>query len=50
VWKIFSRVYVMDWNRNIPSTCEWDTGIYANLKNRGARWPDDRLKGFLEAK
>jgi len=49
IWKIFSRVYVMDWNRNIPSTCEWDTGIYANLKNRGARWPDDLLKGFLEA-
>jgi hypothetical protein len=49
VWKIFSRVYVMDWNRNIPSTCEWDSGIYANLKNRGARWPDDLLKAFLEA-
>ncbi len=49
VWKISSRVYVMDWNRNIPSTCEWDTGIYATLNNRGARAPNDKLYGFLGA-
>jgi hypothetical protein len=48
VWKVFSRVYVMDWNRNIPSTCEWTTGIYANLNNRGSRWPEDMLKAFVE--
>ena len=47
VWKILSRVYVMDWNRNIPSTCAWDTGIYATLNNRGTRYPDDMLTAFL---
>ena len=47
VWRIARRVYVMDWNRNGPSTSEWDTGIYASLKTRGARLPDDPLSGFL---
>ena len=47
VWKIVSRVYVMDWNRNVPSTCEWTTGIYATLNNRGAREPDDLLYKIL---
>ena len=40
-WRILHRLYVMDWNRNVPSTCEWETGIYANLPNRGARKPND---------
>ena len=42
-WRIVERIYVMDWNRNIPSTCNWDEGIYANLNNRGTRKPDDLL-------
>ncbi len=42
-WRIASRLYVMDWNRNVPSTAEWETGIYAGLPNRGARKPDDPL-------
>lgn len=42
-WRIAERLYVMDWNRNIPSTCRWDGGIYASLNNRGARKPDDLL-------
>ena len=42
-WRIAERVYVMDWNRNIPSTCNWTDGIYANLNNRGTRKPDDLL-------
>ncbi len=46
-WRIAERLYVMDWNRNAPSSCEWDTGIYASLKTRGARWPDDPLHDFL---
>ena len=49
IWRIASRVYVMDWNRNVPSTCEWDSGIYASLKTRGARLPDDPLDAFLRA-
>ena len=40
-WRIASRLYVMDWNRNVPSTCQWDEGIYAGLVNRGSRKPDD---------
>jgi hypothetical protein len=46
-WRIAHRTYVMDWNRNSPSTCQWDEGIYRDLKVRGGRWPDDPLKAFL---
>jgi hypothetical protein len=42
-WRILKRLYVMDWNRNVPSSAEWETGIYAGLPNRGARKPDDPL-------
>lgn len=41
MWRIRSRLYMMDWNRNGPSTAIWDEGMYATLTNRGARWPDD---------
>ena len=40
-WRIARRLYVMDWNRNVPSTARWDEGIYAGLVNRGARKPAD---------
>lgn len=40
-WRISQRLYVMDWNRNGPSTCEWDAGIYATLRHRGDRYPRD---------
>jgi hypothetical protein len=40
-WRIARRLYVMDWNRNVPSTAQWREGIYAGLVNRGARKPDD---------
>jgi hypothetical protein len=46
-WRIAERLYVMDWNRNIPSTSQWDEGIYAGLKRRGGRLPDDPLAPFL---
>ena len=46
-WRIAHRTYVMDWNRNTPSTGQWDEGIYGGLKIRGGRWPDDPLKAFL---
>ncbi len=49
-WRIAQRTYVMDWNRNTPSTAQWDEGIYAGLKIRGARWPDDPLRAFLAGK
>jgi hypothetical protein len=49
-WRITSRLYVIDWNQNGRSTSEWDTGLYAGLKRRGARWPDDALKAHLEGR
>jgi hypothetical protein len=42
-WRILHRVYVMDWNRNVPSTAQWNEGIYAGLPNRGGRKPEDPL-------
>ena len=48
-WRIAERTYVMDWNRNVPSTSQWDEGIYAGLKRRGGRLPDDPLMDFLAA-
>jgi SnoaL-like domain len=40
-WRIFSRVYVLDWSRTGPSSHGHD-GLFAQLTNRGARYPDDR--------
>lgn len=48
-WRIAQRTYVMDWNRNTPSTSQWDEGIYAGLKIRGGRWPDDPLRALLQS-
>jgi hypothetical protein len=40
-WRIVSRVYVLDWSRTGPSSHGYD-GLFAQLTNRGARYPDDR--------
>lgn len=48
-WRIAQRTYVMDWNRNVASTSQWEEGIYSGLKIRGARWPGDPLRTFVEA-
>lgn len=40
-WRILRRLYVLDWNRNRPSTDQWDDGLYAMLKVRGQRFPAD---------
>jgi SnoaL-like domain len=45
-WGIRSRDYIMDWNRNVPSTAQWDGGLYAGLKRTGKRYPDDAAKAF----
>ncbi len=47
VWRIATRRYVMDWNSNRPSTANWDDGMYASLKRRGARFPEDALYNGL---
>jgi hypothetical protein len=40
-WRIAQRRYVLDWNRNTPSTAAWDGPLYGGLQRRGARAPDD---------
>jgi hypothetical protein len=40
-WQISERLYVMDWNRQGPSTMQDSGGLYDTLARRGARWPDD---------
>ncbi|MEL7130563.1 MAG: nuclear transport factor 2 family protein, partial [Pseudomonadota bacterium] len=45
-WKISSRVYVMDWNRNTPSAAIWEGGLYDQLKYRGLRFPDDLSRDY----
>jgi hypothetical protein len=40
-WRILDRVYALDWNQNVASTDEWETGIYDLLRTRGARSPED---------
>lgn len=40
-WRILDRVYVLDWNQNLPSTAQWNEGLYKLLQTRGARAPDD---------
>lgn len=45
-WRIFHRLYVMDWNRNVPSTAQWDGDLYSQLATRGARTPDDPFDRF----
>jgi hypothetical protein len=47
VWKIASRLYVMDWNRNGPSTAQWSEGLYAQLSRRGCRGPKDPYYAFI---
>ncbi len=42
-WRIRHRRFVMDWNRNGPSTAEWDGPFFGALARRGQRSPDDPL-------
>lgn len=47
-WRIASRLYVMDWNRNGPSTANWTTGLYAQLSHRGGRGVTDPFYAFMK--
>jgi len=42
-WRITERLYVMDWNRQGPTTMQVEGGLYDSLRRRGARKPDDPL-------
>jgi hypothetical protein len=48
-WRIIDRLYVMDWNRNEPSTTQWSGGIYDALRTRGDRFPNDPWDAGLPA-
>lgn len=39
-WRIARRLYVLDWNRTGASG-QSEEGLFAQLTNRGARYPDD---------
>lgn len=39
-WRIFRRLYVLDWSRTGPSSHGYE-GLFAQLTNHGARYPDD---------
>jgi hypothetical protein len=47
VWKIARRIYVMDWNRNGPSTVSWDGPLYSQLQIRGARRDADPFSAMV---
>lgn len=47
-WRVAERLYVMDWNRNGPSSAVWDQGMYARLTRRGGRKSDDPFYAFKE--
>ncbi len=40
-WLIAERLYVMDWNRSVPSTMATEGGLLGGLKRRGARGAED---------
>ncbi len=40
-WRIAERIWVLDWNQNQPASCQWDTGLYIEMRNRGGHYPDD---------
>ena len=42
-WRIIKRRYVHDWNRNGPSSAQWEGGIFSALGRVGARAPEDPL-------
>jgi hypothetical protein len=48
-WWITERRYIMDWNRQTPSTMQDSGGLYDTLLRRGARKPDDESYEFWKA-
>lgn len=39
-WKILKRIYVLDWNSNMPDTSDWDEPLYEPIP-RGEKGGDD---------
>jgi ketosteroid isomerase-like protein len=48
-WRIARRDITLDFQMRAPSSADWNTGILANLKTRGAAKPVDPLYRFHPA-
>jgi hypothetical protein len=48
-WRIARRDITLDFQMHAPSSADWDSGMLAKLKTRGAAKPDDPLYGFHPA-
>ena len=48
-WRITRRQYIMDWNRQTPSTMQETGGLYDTLGRRGRRKPDDPSYDFWKS-
>jgi hypothetical protein len=48
-WLIAERLYVMDWNRTMPSTMVLEGGLLSGLQRRGARGPADPAAAWWAA-
>jgi len=47
-WRIADRILTIDTQQRLPSTADWGpTGVLANLKTRGTRYPHDALYSRL---
>ena len=46
-WRIKHRLYVMDWNQNVPNTDERSEGMLGGL-NTGSRMPEDQFYSFTK--
>lgn len=46
VWKLAKRVYVLDWNANLPDTSAWDNPLYVEVP-RGLKSPNDKFHQML---
>lgn len=47
-WRIVERFYVMDWNRQVPTTMQVEGGLYDILLRRGARKSADPLYDWIK--
>lgn len=49
IWRIATRLYIMDWNRSGPATMQTSGGLFDGLQRRGARGADDPSAAWWDA-
>ena len=47
-WRISNRIFVLDWNQNQPATSIWDSGMHAQMRNRGSHDRNDLSYGLFD--